>query len=141
MNKSNRIRIFIYLGFILIIGFIISKSIKKENDISENYSFTFGKIYKKTKNLTDRNCSSNYYYEFYFNGIKYSGEDCGHDYFIVNDKLYCKVEFSTADPNQNKMYFLDLFLQKTINNGNKIDTIYEPLSENKEIADKIINLH
>lgn len=135
MNKSNKVKVFICLVFILIIGFVISDRINNENEISENYSFAYGKIYRKTKNWTNRNCTANYYYQFHYNGKSYKGEDCGHNYFVVNEKLFCKIEFSTKNPNQNKLNFSDLYVKK-LSRENEIDTIYEPISENKVLLDK-----
>ena len=138
MKKEKVFKILYFLTFSCFVTYLILEGIDKENEISENYSFTYGKIYRKNKNWTRRNCSSDYYYEFTFNQKSYKGKDCGPNYFFASEKYFCKIEFSKVNPNKNRMKFHDLYKMKIIYNkhGKIKDTIFETLTENSELFEK-----
>ena len=132
--------------FWVIVGIIFCYSIignsnesdKRDNEISKNYSFVYGKIIEKNKHWFDKGMNlADYKYEFNFNGKKYNGKDVGFDYLVVDSELFYKIELSKVNPNQNRLYFFDFYKMKLIRNekGKIIDTIYESAMEKSKLEE------
>ena len=74
----------------------------RNDEIEKNSGFAIGHIYKKTWSLKNGN---QWHYRFYYHPKWYTGYKSDHvDYDIsVND--YFLIEFSTLDPQKNKIHF------------------------------------
>lgn len=121
---------FILITMAIVLYILNSLDLK---EIDEFKIESYGEIINENK--SSKNGMNNYTYEFYYNEVKYSG-NCQ---WYENDKIktgeFYRVEFSSIDPNKNKINFDKVFKRELIQNnvGKITDTTYVEFSKHREI--------
>jgi hypothetical protein len=109
----------VLLLFIFLISFLWRKS--RDEDIKMHSKYTIAKI---TKQLGSLNNGRQWYYEFIYNNKTYEGYKSTHVDYEVNVGDYFLVNFSSENPNHNKLLY-DYKIYDSINKTSNIvwDTI------------------
>ncbi|MDO5979334.1 hypothetical protein [Flavivirga spongiicola] len=117
---------FILSPFIIVVFFLVyfNNQIEKD-DIKENLTMTYGKIYGSS-NIYKKYSKRNFRYKFTFDGKIYTGTSTGYITDGVKEGKIYKVEFSKENPRHNRMIFDIEYEQRLIldQKGQVADTSY-----------------
>ncbi|MDJ0645732.1 MAG: hypothetical protein QNJ57_07050 [Flavobacteriaceae bacterium] len=142
-EDSKKIKSFITEYYwIATIPFLIwglMEAMAKDQIIDGNKAETFGKVYG-SRPINKKYSKRNYQYEFYYNGIKYTGNSSAYISKNVQNGNFYKVEFSYKNPKHSRMIFELEYVQKimTDTEGKVIDTVY--VSRKEEFRNEIKSL-
>lgn len=125
------IKQFSIVAFAPVILIAYFSSQQEEEDIEKNKSLTYGIVTRSTP-LVKKFSKRIYHYKFNVNGKTYSGSSTGWISDNINYGNYYPVEFSTKNPEHNRIDFKIeySYVVETTESG-KIDTTYIPKSEMK----------
>jgi hypothetical protein len=99
-KQKSLLTLFILLVLIFRIPYLWRKY--RNDDIKDHSKFAFAKIFKKTGSLKNGN---HWHYAFTFEGKPYFGHWSTHEDYDVNIGEYFLVNFSSTNPDHNKICY------------------------------------